>query len=428
MRQALSMAFIFSILAFVSVYSAEAPPAAAMKPVLKKGQRVAVVGDSITEQKQYSKNIELYLTACLPELELHVIQLGWGGETAPGFQQRMNNDLMPYKPEVVTTNYGMNDGGYGPFNQGTGQRYNAALTDIVTRLKKAGAIVIVGSPGAVDSKTFRGGGEAAKVYNATLSKLGEIAQKIAESNEMPFANVHDPMMAAMEKAKAVLGEKYDVCGGDGVHPNANGHLVMAYAYLKAMGVDGSIGTITVDMKGAATATDGHKVLSAADGKVELESTKYPFCFFGDEKSPGGTRSILPYVPFNQELNRFLLIVKNLDGDKAKVTWGNESKSFSRQDLESGINLADQFINNPFSEPFRKLDGLIAAKQNYETPMIKEVIHNFGVAERLLGEKEGEESALEPLRKKLYDKYEKLHEAVRAGMVPVKHTLTIAVEK
>src|ERR1043166_367160 len=71
--------------------------------ILKKGQRVAVVGDSITEQKLYSRYIELYLTACLPELELHVVQLGWGGETAPGFAGRMNNDLLPWKPDVVTT-------------------------------------------------------------------------------------------------------------------------------------------------------------------------------------------------------------------------------------------------------------------------------------------------------------------------------------
>ena len=32
--------------------------------ILKKGARLAIVGDSITEQKQYSKFIETYLLAC----------------------------------------------------------------------------------------------------------------------------------------------------------------------------------------------------------------------------------------------------------------------------------------------------------------------------------------------------------------------------
>ena len=37
--------------------------------LLKKGDRLAICGDSITEQKMYSRIIEDYLTACLPQLE-----------------------------------------------------------------------------------------------------------------------------------------------------------------------------------------------------------------------------------------------------------------------------------------------------------------------------------------------------------------------
>jgi len=69
---------------------------------VKQGDRVAVVGDSITEQKLYSRYIELYLTACQPQLDLHVMQFGWSGEWARGFAARLDNDLLPYKPNVVT--------------------------------------------------------------------------------------------------------------------------------------------------------------------------------------------------------------------------------------------------------------------------------------------------------------------------------------
>src|SRR4030095_11800612 len=113
--------------------------------VLKKGARVAVVGDSITEQKLYSKYVETYLLACLPELDLRVIQLGWSGETAPGFANRMNNDLLPWKPDVVTTCYGMNDGSYRKYEKPIGDAYEAAMKDVVSRLKAAGAVVVVGS-------------------------------------------------------------------------------------------------------------------------------------------------------------------------------------------------------------------------------------------------------------------------------------------
>ena len=57
--------------------------------VLQKGDRLAICGDSITEQKMYSRVIETYLTVAVPELDVTVRQYGWSGETAPGFLARM---------------------------------------------------------------------------------------------------------------------------------------------------------------------------------------------------------------------------------------------------------------------------------------------------------------------------------------------------
>jgi lysophospholipase L1-like esterase len=421
------------ILAFVSVLALaeETPkpeaPALGSAPtlLLKKGQRVAVVGDSITEQRQYSKFIELYLLACNPELDLHTIQLGWSGERAPGFQARMNNDLLPWKPDVVTTCYGMNDGGYGAYNDNIGKAYSAAMTEIVGNLKKNGATVIVGSPGAVDTKFYgKGGPDAAKMYNETLGKLRDLAKDVAQAAGMPFANVHDPMIAAMEKAKAALGAEYDVCGKDGVHPSPNGHVLMAGAFLKVMGFSGEIGTIAVDLKGKTTASEGHSVISAENGKVELESKRYPFCFSGDEKASGGTRSILAFTDFNQTLNRFMLSVVGLDSDKAKITWGKQSLEFSKADLEKGINLNEYFFDNPFCESFKKLDAMVAAKESYETEMIKRYITNFPGMARTLDNDKSVQDVIEELRRKLNEKHAKIEEALRAAIVPVKHTILI----
>jgi hypothetical protein len=195
-----------------------------------------------------------------------------------------------------------------------------------------------------------------------------------------------------------------------------------------MGLDGDVGTLTVDLKGQTTGSPGHKVLSAEGGKVEVESSRYPFCFFGAEKSSGGTRGALPYVPFNRDLNRFTLVVKNLDAPKATVAWGAASKSFTKEELEKGVNLADQFIENPFSEPFKKLDGLIGNKENFETTMIKGCINQFPNMLNALDRDAEVQSVIEMLRKKFFEKYEKLHVAVHEAVAPVKHTLTITPEK
>ncbi len=49
--------------------------------LLKKGDRLAICGDSITQQKMYSRIIETYLTVCTPELDITARQYGWSGRT-----------------------------------------------------------------------------------------------------------------------------------------------------------------------------------------------------------------------------------------------------------------------------------------------------------------------------------------------------------
>src|SRR3569832_1496466 len=74
--------------------------------LLRDGDRLAICGDSITEQKMYSRIMETYLTVAIPELHVTVRQYGWRGETAPGFLARMTNDCLRFTPTIATTCYG----------------------------------------------------------------------------------------------------------------------------------------------------------------------------------------------------------------------------------------------------------------------------------------------------------------------------------
>ena len=393
--------------------------------LLKKGDRVAIVGDSITEQKQYSKYMELYLLACVPQLELTMFQFGWSGERAPGFAGRMENDFFPWGPTVVTTCFGMNDGGYRPFEAAIGKAYEEGSSRIQKRCKALGARMVIGGPGPVDSETWKKTEpEADTYYHDNLGKLSAIAAKQAAEEGFVYAGLHPLMMKVMAEAKAALGKEYPVCGGDGVHPGPNGHLVMAYAFLKAMGLDGNIGSITVDMAGAATASEGHRVVSADKGTVTIESARYPFCFYGGDKDPNGTRSILPFLPFNRDLNRLTLVVKNLSAQTAEVKWGEATKTFSKAELEAGVNLAEAFLDNPFSQAFSQLDRLVGEKQNRETRAIKGMITNLHSFETDFKDDPEFLNALKMLRSKLMEQSAKDAAQVRAAVKPVTHTLRI----
>src|SRR6266705_389387 len=95
----------------------------AADPKLQPGDSIAIVGDSITEQKLYSVYMEDYLLMCQPAADLKTCQFGWSGETSWGFVARMNNDVAWFHPTVATTCYGMNDGGYSPMTPDRAKKY-----------------------------------------------------------------------------------------------------------------------------------------------------------------------------------------------------------------------------------------------------------------------------------------------------------------
>ncbi len=402
-----------------------------VKATLPKDSRLAIIGDSITEQMIYSKFMEAYILACAGRKDVSVFQFGWSGETASGFANRAENDLSAFKPTIVTLCYGMNDGTYRTYNDSIGGNYEKAMRSVLEKLKAIGVSqIVIGSPGAVDTKYFQrnptefGAKSPAEGYNDNLKHLRDIDEKLAGEMKTAFADVHTPLVESMAKAKKGKGEDYDVCGRDGVHPGANGQLIMAYAFLKSLGCDGNIAEITVDMKGAANASEGHKILSSSNGKIELESIRYPFCFDADPNQSASNRSILPYVAFNQDLNRFILKVKNLSSAKAEVSWDSETKEFTKEQLDAGINLAAEFAKTPFDGNFSKISQAVGAKQNFERQMIKAVITQFRSIADYVKDDAELKSACDALKDKLGRMQLKKDAELKALIVPVKHSITV----
>ena len=342
--------------------------------VLREGDRLAICGDSITEQRQYSRILETYLTVCVPELKVTVRQFGWSGETAPGFLARMTNDVLRFRPTLATTCYGMNDHGYRPYEPALGARYREALTAIVRAFTNAGARVIVGSPGCVGPKVPWTRATQLEM-NLNLCELRNLGIEVAAAEGVGFADVFWPMLKAQFFAVQRYGDVYQLCGRDGVHPDWAGSFVMAYAFLKALGLKGDIGTITADLQGLrATATAGHEVQGFSDNEIQITSHRYPFCATGEINKDNTLRSGMTLVPFNAELNRFLLVVTNATAPRYIVSWGSGYRTYTREQLAKGVNLAEDFAVNPFSEAFDRVDAAVAAKQAYETRQVKDLMH------------------------------------------------------
>jgi hypothetical protein len=204
---------------------------------------------------------------------------------------------------------------------------------------------------------------------------------------------------------------------------------MAYAFLKGLGVDGNIGALTVDLRSnEIKASRGHEIVSKGQGGFEIKSSRYPFCVC---EPPGQTASAYPdcatddpakdtsiraalaLVPFHRDLNRLMLVAQNGAPGDYKVSWGAETKTFTSAQLAAGINLAEEFVVNPFNAAFARVDAAVTAKQVYETKQIKQLFHGA----------EGK-ADMEGVAARTEQERGQLAQAIKSAFVPVTHTLRI----
>ncbi len=120
------------------------------------------------------------------------------------------------------------------------------------------------------------------------------------------------------------------------------------------------------------------------------------------------------IPFNEDLNRLMLKARNVrSGRSYKVTWAAESRTFTADQLERGINLAAEFASNPFCAAFARVDAAVAAKQAYETKQIKQAFRSPEA-----------KADMEKVAAETEKEREPLAAAIKAAFVPVTHTLKI----
>jgi hypothetical protein len=381
-------------------------------PDLPQNTRYAIWGDSITEATMYPKFVEAYLLACAGRKDLKVCMFGHSGETAGGLQSR-RSDLDAFPPTLVSIYWGMNDTAYSPYTEEKGKGFDAnTRANLALLIAKGipGRIVVAPSYVAGEFSPDPKVSANAKSQNVTLGHFRDFGRAAAIDTKSGFADVYNRMKDSYAAAEAVYGPQYDY----GIHVSPDGAILIAHEILKSLTCDGNIGTLDVDMKGQAQASPGHSVVSFANGVLVLDSTKYPFCYNYDPNSQGPhtIAAMVPYDPFSQELNRFILKVSNLGAATAKVTWGAETKEFTTDQLAKGINLVEQFSHTPFDTSFARVVDAVQRKQDYETFMIKGTSNYFGndnggnVDTNMIAV-EDEEDAM-----------------VKAAIVPVRHVIVI----
>src|SRR5881628_2014225 len=105
---------VLLLVALVVTISSDAPAADFF---FKDGDRAVIMGDSITEQLLYSNYVEMWTVSRFPKWNITFRNVGIGGDRSTGGNSRFKRDVVTYNATAMTVDFGMNDGGYRPFDE-----------------------------------------------------------------------------------------------------------------------------------------------------------------------------------------------------------------------------------------------------------------------------------------------------------------------
>jgi len=217
------------------------PPQAS--ELLKDAHRVVFLGDSITMAGNYVTDVECWLLRHGTNVE--IINLGLGSESGtdltpeenaghlkkygfghPAVSERLDRVLGQAKPDILFVCYGMNDCGGLPGNDAGTARYAEAMTRLRDAALKSGVkhVILCTPPFHDDGK-----GAASDPAEQSLARYTDwLLAKKKEGWEV--VDIHTPMRAALDAARAK--DPQFLYAEDHVHPDREGHWVMARAIIR----------------------------------------------------------------------------------------------------------------------------------------------------------------------------------------------------
>jgi len=213
---------------------------------VKSGEKIAFLGDSITEGGW--GNPLGYVRLVMAGLEANgvkavAVPAGISGHKSDNMLARLEHDVIATKPQWMTLNCGVNDvwhgkngvalneamlaaGDYGPGGAARGT-YEKNIAAIVDKAEAAGIKVVVLTATVIQEKLDN-------AENARLAPYNDYLRTLAREKKLRLADLNAMFQ---ERIKAENEPNQKVLTSDGVHMAWEGNKLMATGVLKALGLN-----------------------------------------------------------------------------------------------------------------------------------------------------------------------------------------------
>ncbi|WP_269523248.1 SGNH/GDSL hydrolase family protein [Coraliomargarita parva] len=202
------------------------------EPLVRSGQKIAFLGDSITEQgfrtsSGYVNLVRMGLEA--NDLKIEVIPAGKSGHKSNQMLGRLQRDVLEKQPDWMTLSCGVNDVWHQSRNAGVLlPAYKENITKIVDQCEAAGVKILLLTATPIK--------EVENELNQKLVGYNDFLRELAVERNLPLADTSAAFWQTLE-TESKPSYKGLFLTVDGVHMNPVGDMLMATEVLKAFGLD-----------------------------------------------------------------------------------------------------------------------------------------------------------------------------------------------
>jgi lysophospholipase L1-like esterase len=196
-------------------------------------KKIVFLGDSITQAgAQPSGYISLMresLAGAGLGADFELIGAGISGNKVPDLQKRLDKDVLAQNPDLVFIYIGINDVWHWTHPNGKGgttkANFEAGLKDIIGRIQKKGAKVVICTPTVIGEK-----GDGTNTNDKMLEEYAEVSRKLAREQGLQVCDLRKAFVTYL-KAQNKDNVSKGVFTTDEVHLNAAGNAFVALQML-----------------------------------------------------------------------------------------------------------------------------------------------------------------------------------------------------
>ena len=237
--------------------------------LVKSGDTLAFLGDSITQQGQESPDgyVSLVLRSLAVEgVYVKPVKAGVSGHKSNDMLARLDRDVLSKKPKVMTLSCGVNDVWHQDWNKGVPlEDYKKNITAIFDKCAASNCQVVV-----LTATMFEKPEMEKFKHNVSIAPYNEWLRAEAKRRGYPVADLNADMWKAHAADPSVKLTR------DGVHMRPEGNRLMARGVLRALGMAADrVAALAFVHHVAVHVADGGKPHQHADAVVVAQTPLDP---------------------------------------------------------------------------------------------------------------------------------------------------------